>query len=79
MSDSCWERCTNNSLDMPVIQPEEPTKPLICSRRSLRCDDWKEVTAHLQDFGARDPFAGEVESNFTDRVLGNADTSHIIR
>ena len=50
-----------------------------CSTHSLRCNDWKEVAAHLQDFGARDPTAGEVASNFTDRVLGNADTSHIIR
>lgn len=33
----------------------------------------------LQNFGARDPTAGETESNFTDKVLGNADTSHIIR
>ncbi len=32
-----------------------------------------------QDFGARDPTAGEIASNFTDKVLGNADTSHIIR
>ena len=35
--------------------------------------------APLQNFGARDPTAGETESNFTDKVLGNADTSHIIR
>ena len=33
----------------------------------------------MQNFGARDPTVGEIESNFTDRVLGNADTSHIIR
>ena len=32
-----------------------------------------------QDFGARDPTAGEIGSNFTEKVLGNADTSHIIR
>lgn len=34
---------------------------------------------HLQDFGARDPYEGEIRSNFADKVLGNADTSHIIR
>ena len=79
MSDSCLERWVHESMDRPVIQLDESTQRLICSTDSLRCDDWKEVTAHLQDFGARDPFAGEVESNFTDRVLGNADTSHIIR
>ena len=33
----------------------------------------------MQNFGARDATAGEIESNFTDKVLGNADTSHIIR
>lgn len=31
------------------------------------------------DFGARDPFAGEIESNFGDKVLGNYDTEHIIK
>ena len=33
----------------------------------------------LQDFGARDPTPGELASNFTDKVLGNWDTAHIIR
>jgi 4a-hydroxytetrahydrobiopterin dehydratase len=31
------------------------------------------------EFGARDPFAAEVESNFSEKVLGNYDTSHVIR
>ena len=64
---------------MPAIQLGGTPELLFCSRSSLRTDDRKEVAAHLQDFGARDATAGEVESNFTDRVLGNADTSHIIR
>lgn len=33
----------------------------------------------LQNFGARDPTAGELASNFSDKVLGNFDTSHIIK
>lgn len=32
-----------------------------------------------EDFGARDPTAGEIESNFTEKVLGNWDTEHIIK
>lgn len=32
-----------------------------------------------EDFGARDPTAGELESNFTEKVLGNFDTEHIIK
>ena len=32
-----------------------------------------------QDFGSRAPKAGELESNFSDKVLGNWDTAHIIR
>ena len=32
-----------------------------------------------QDFGARDPTAGELESNFGEKVLGNYDTEHIIK
>lgn len=33
----------------------------------------------LQDFGARDAFPAELESNFSDKVLGNYDTEHIIK
>ena len=79
MSDSCLERWVHDSLDKSPIQLEEIPEFWICSTHSLRCNDCKEVAAHPQDFGARDPTAGEVASNFTDRVLGNADTSHIIR
>lgn len=32
-----------------------------------------------EDFGARDPYAGEVESNFGEKVLGNYNTEHIIK
>lgn len=32
-----------------------------------------------QDFGARDPTAGELGSNFGDKVLGNYNTEHIIK
>lgn len=32
-----------------------------------------------QNFGARDPTAGEIASNFGDKVLGNWDTEHIIK
>ncbi|KAK9832005.1 hypothetical protein WJX81_007888 [Elliptochloris bilobata] len=35
--------------------------------------------ANEGDIGARDPFEGEVKSNFADKVLGNADTAHVIR
>jgi len=31
-----------------------------------------------ENFGARDPTAGELASNFSDKVLGNYDTEHII-
>lgn len=32
-----------------------------------------------KDFGARDPTAGELGSNFGDKVLGNYNTEHIIK
>ena len=32
----------------------------------------------LGDFGARDPFPAEVESNFAEKVLGNVNTEHKI-
>ncbi|KAK4480639.1 hypothetical protein RD792_013717 [Penstemon davidsonii] len=34
--------------------------------------------ADLGDFGARDPFPEELESNFADKVLGNVSTEHKI-
>jgi hypothetical protein len=36
-------------------------------------------TCEPQDFGARDPTAGELGSNFGDKVLGNYNTEHIIK
>ncbi|KAK6135553.1 hypothetical protein DH2020_030724 [Rehmannia glutinosa] len=33
---------------------------------------------YLGDFGARDPFPAEIESNFGDKVLGNVSTEHKI-
>lgn len=32
----------------------------------------------LGDFGARDPYAAEIESNFAEKVLGAVDTEHKI-
>ncbi|KAJ8772457.1 hypothetical protein K2173_027634 [Erythroxylum novogranatense] len=32
----------------------------------------------LGDFGARDPFPAEIESNFAEKVIGNVDTEHRI-
>jgi hypothetical protein len=32
-----------------------------------------------QNFGARDPTAGELGSNFGEKVLGNYNTEHIIK
>ncbi|KAG2430761.1 hypothetical protein HYH02_013600 [Chlamydomonas schloesseri] len=32
-----------------------------------------------ENFGARDPFAGEIETNFGEKVLGNYNTEHIIK
>jgi 4a-hydroxytetrahydrobiopterin dehydratase len=32
-----------------------------------------------EDFGARDPYAAEIESNFGEKVLGNYNTDHIIK
>ncbi|GFH27634.1 uncharacterized protein HaLaN_25991, partial [Haematococcus lacustris] len=37
-----------------------------------------EKTLFGDDFGARDPTAGELASNFSEKVLGNYDTAHII-
>ncbi|BDA44983.1 probable pterin-4-alpha-carbinolamine dehydratase at C-terminar half [Coccomyxa sp. Obi] len=58
------------------------TRSAPCSSTTrVRCISQEKLARSLvgEDFGARDPTAGEIASNFTDKVLGNADTSHIIR
>ena len=42
---------------------------------ALRGEAW----CCAQDFGARDPFAAEIESNFGEKVLGNYNTDHKIK
>jgi 4a-hydroxytetrahydrobiopterin dehydratase len=52
-------------------------------RGHLRCraglDAGAERALFGENLGARDPFAGEIESNFGEKVLGNYNTEHIIR
>lgn len=43
------------------------------SRSLVRC------SSSAPEFGARDPTAGELASNFGDKVLGNYNTEHIIK
>lgn len=43
----------------------------------MTCDSW--MSFCLQNFGARDPFAGEIETNFGEKVLGNYNTEHLIK
>lgn len=53
------------------------------SRKALQCvaglDPKAERALLGENFGARDPTAGEVASNFADKVLGNFNTEHIIK
>lgn len=55
-----------------------------CSQRFSRASFKVLAGADFQrdimgDFGARDPTAGELESNFADKTIGNFDTEHILR
>ena len=50
--------------------------------RSVSLDLNLNLNLHFKkqgEFGNRDPTPGELESNFSDKVLGNWDTAHIIR
>lgn len=72
------------TLYMNKHMQASPGKSSVSQRRgSLRCyaglDPGAERALVGEDFGARDPFAGEIESNFGEKVLGNSDTEHIIR
>ena len=48
-------------------------------RSSSRASSPLLMRACMQNFGARDPTAAEIESNFSDKVQGNWDTAHVIK
>lgn len=52
-------------------------------RQFFRCNAGLDPSAERalvgENFGARDPFAAEIESNFGEKVLGNYNTEHIIK
>ncbi|TVU23123.1 hypothetical protein EJB05_11092, partial [Eragrostis curvula] len=50
----------------------------VMSRRSPRTRDVVAMADMLGDFGARDPFPAEIESNFAEKTLGDTDTLHRI-
>ena len=56
-----------------------PVLSVSCTLLRLASDKVPMYSPSMQDFGARDPYEAEVKSNFANKVLGNADTSHIIR
>ncbi|XP_021759004.1 uncharacterized protein LOC110723899 [Chenopodium quinoa] len=65
----------------PSITPLTPTVvPFLTTRtRRLRLTPMMVTgTDFLGDFGARDPFPAELESNFGEKVLGNVSTEHKI-
>ncbi|KXZ55031.1 hypothetical protein GPECTOR_3g192 [Gonium pectorale] len=57
------------------------TASILCSRQAggdIRGSGF-EKAAFGENFGARDPFAGEIATNFGENVLGNYNTEHIIK
>ncbi|CAH9069635.1 unnamed protein product [Cuscuta europaea] len=58
---------------LPIHKSHTPS----CTRRVMAAASGK-YTDLLGDFGARDPFPAEIESNFCENVLGNAGTEHKI-
>lgn len=62
-----WRECAN----LKTIGYEE--------RSSSKRGQWRAMTGRdIGEMGAREPFPQELESNFGDKVLGNADTEHRI-
>jgi hypothetical protein len=51
----------------------------LCRRPPPLSTNTPQPTPINQNFGARDPFAAEIESNFGEKVLGNWNTDHIIK
>ncbi|XP_047939544.1 probable pterin-4-alpha-carbinolamine dehydratase, chloroplastic [Salvia hispanica] len=68
-------------LSISRISPYRPRDILPSTARStplrLRAEGPKNIDI-LGDFGARDPFPAEIESNFADKVQGNVSTEHKI-
>ncbi|KAL5209654.1 hypothetical protein ABZP36_005277 [Zizania latifolia] len=59
--------------------PPPPNQLAVCGWRRRRAQKGVVAMADLLgDFGARDPFPEEIESNFGEKVLGNVDTLHRI-
>ncbi len=56
-----------------------PVLSISCILLRLASANAPMYSSSVQDFGARDPYEAEVKSNFANKVLGNADTSHVIR
>jgi 4a-hydroxytetrahydrobiopterin dehydratase len=63
--------------------PRRTLRSIGTSRKALQCvaglDPNTERSLFGENFGARDPTAGEVASNFSEKVLGNFNTEHIIK
>ncbi|CAI9762320.1 unnamed protein product [Fraxinus pennsylvanica] len=60
------------SLSKNPIQKSKTTRPRVSVKTRSAGKDL------VDDFGARDPFPAEIESNFGEKVLGNVDTEHKI-
>nr|GMD02165.1 probable pterin-4-alpha-carbinolamine dehydratase, chloroplastic [Ipomoea batatas] len=56
---------------LPIQKPQSRirTRILACEKKGIDL---------LGDFGARDPFPAEIESNFCENILGNTNTEHKI-
>ncbi|KAA0055083.1 hypothetical protein IC582_022134 [Cucumis melo] len=75
---------THLHLHLPLLPLPQPHRPRFSSlpttllRRSRRSVTVSVGTDILGDFGARDPFPAEIESNFGDKVIGYSNTEHKI-
>ncbi|KAH7853643.1 hypothetical protein Vadar_005039 [Vaccinium darrowii] len=63
---------------LSLSHPHLPPSSLPTSRRSRKTFAIRAVKDFWGDFGARDPFPEEIESNFGDKVLGFSSTEHKI-
>lgn len=57
-----------------IQQQHQAHVPMVLAIKRLR-----ELLFAVQDFGARDPTAGELGSNFGEKIVMNWDTEHIIK
>lgn len=80
MSQRTAQVASTSSRVVPTVRPSPRGQRVVrVANSNLGGGAGAEKAFFGEDFGARDPYAAEIESNFGEKVLGNWNTDHIIK